>query len=310
MAETTNIYLSRAGLRHDTGAGHPESAERLAALLALFEKPPFNALPRGTVREASEREICRAHTRAYFEKLCDAMPDRGYSALDGDTILSPDSYEAMMEAAGTVCQATEDVLAGQCQNAFCAVRPPGHHAFANHAEGFCLLNNAMIGALHARAIEKDARIAIVDFDVHHGNGTDKIARDHDYIFYASTHQGGIYPHSGTGEDDIAGRIINKVLKAGDGTDAFRAAWREEILPALAQFAPDVMIISAGFDAHRDDPLAAINLDDDDYRWITAELMKLAAQHSQGRIISVLEGGYDLGALTRGVAVHVETLSGV
>lgn len=300
------LYIAREGLKHQTGAGHPECPERLAALLSLFEKSPFIALPRIEAQEAEIKWVKRVHDPRYLDQLEMAIPDYGHQALDQDTILSPFSWQAALAAAGAVCQAVDDVIAGKTTRAFCAIRPPGHHAFPDHAEGFCLLNNIMIGARHAQA-HGLGRIAIVDFDVHHGNGSDAIARQHDHLFYASTHQAHIYPHSGDPAQNITGRIMNLTLEAGEGSVVFRRHYEQDILPAVKSFNPDLLMISAGFDAHKNDPLAQINLETADFGWVTAELVKIAYECCQGRIVSVLEGGYDLAALSDSVGSHLKNL---
>ncbi len=304
--DVLTLYIPSAGLEHQTGAGHPESPERLKTLLSLLDKAPFDILPRGQTEEAPLKFIKRAHDSRYLDRLEESAPDYGQTHIDGDTVLSPGSYYAALAAAGAVCQAVDDIVAGKTTRAFCAVRPPGHHAFPDHAEGFCLFNNVMIGALHAqsRGLEK---IAIIDFDVHHGNGTDAMTRKASNIFYASTHQGGIYPHTGTGLDNIEGKILNLPMNAGDGSDKFRALYTETIFPALRAFKPDLLMISAGFDAHKDDPLAQINLETEDFGWITEELVKIAQESCAGRIVSVLEGGYNLAALSEGVDIHLKNL---
>lgn len=308
----THLYLNASGFGHDTGPGHPERPERLQAMMDLFDEAPFSDLPRVPFNEAEYEWIARAHDRAYIDRLETLMPDRGRVLLDNDTVASPGSWIAALEAAGAVCQAVDDVLAGACDRAFCAVRPPGHHAGPNRFEGFCLFNNIMIGAMHGRALsDHTLRVAIVDFDVHHGNGSDAIVRRHpNGLFYASSHQSGIYPGTGDPADDIKGTIINVPLNAGDGSTAFRAAYTEHILPALDAFAPDLLMISAGFDAHKNDPLAALNLEDDDFAWVTEQLISIAESCCSGRIISVLEGGYDIDALKSAAAAHIRTLAGI
>lgn len=289
-------------LRHDTGPGHPERADRLKVLLNLFEEMKLETTP---AREAEMEELLRVHPQKYIDAVQDAVPDRGQAYLDADTAMSPGSWDAAVHAAGAVCQAVDDVLAGKCARAFCAVRPPGHHAFPDHPEGFCIFANVSIGALHA--LQKVERIAVADFDVHHGNGTDFIARKHAGFFFASTHQSPLYPGTGLPEEDIAGRVVNRPLPANAGTAEFRAAWTD-ILKHMDAFKPELIFISAGFDGHRDDPLAQINLTEDDYAWITGELTKLADRHCGGKVISALEGGYDLTALKNSVTAHLKTLA--
>ena len=295
------IYTHPSCLRHDTGPGHSERAARLEVLLKLFDEMKLETIP---AREAEMEELLRAHPQKYIDALQDAVPDHGYAYLDPDTVISPGSWDAALHAAGAVCQAVDDVLSGKCTRVFCAVRPPGHHAFPDHAEGFCIFASVAIGALHAR--QKIKRIAIADFDVHHGNGTDAIARKHEGIFFSSTHQWPMYPATGLPEDNIAGHIVNATLPAGSGSAEFRAAWTD-ILKHMDAFKPELIMISAGFDAHRDDPLAQINLTEDDYKWVTEELVKLANKHCGGKIVSALEGGYSLEALKNSVAAHLEAL---
>jgi acetoin utilization deacetylase AcuC-like enzyme len=301
---TINIYTHTIGLRHDTGPGHPESPARLQTLLDLFDEMGLDTI---VAREADLQWIARAHPMRYIDALQDAIPDRGTILLDNDTVLSPASFDAALYAAGAVCQAVEDMAAGKATRAFCAMRPPGHHAEPEEAMGFCLFNNIFVGALHAQTLGLK-RVAIVDFDVHHGNGSDVMARLHDDIFYASTHQWPLFPNTGGPDDSVPGRVLNVQLAAGDGSDAFRAAYRDRVFPALHAFKPDLIMISAGFDAHRDDPLAQINLGEDDFEWVTGELCALADQYAGGKVVSVLEGGYDLPALKSCAAAHIRALS--
>lgn len=300
------LYIPREGLEHQTGPGHPECPDRLEAILSLMEKAPFNALPRVAPDEAPLKWIKRAHDPRYIERLEESIPDHGQAYLDGDTVVSPGSWAAALTAAGAACQAVGDIVSGKTIRAFCAVRPPGHHAFPDHAEGFCLFNNIFVGALHAQA-QGFKRIAVVDFDVHHGNGSDAMARIHENIFYASTHQSPLYPGTGQPEDNIPGRILNVPLSAGDGSLRFREIYEHQILPAVRKFCPDLLMVSAGFDAHKDDPLAQINLETSDFGWITTELVKIANECCGGKIVSVLEGGYNLAALSEGVGSHLKNL---
>lgn len=303
---TLSLYIPREGLEHQTGEGHPESAERLDAVFSLLDKAPFSLLPRITPGEAPLKWIKRAHDPRYIERIEEAIPDRGQSYIDSDTALSPGSWTAALTAVGAVCQAVEDIVAGKSRRAFCAVRPPGHHAFPDHAEGFCIFNNIFIGALHAQSLGYK-KIAIVDFDVHHGNGSDAMARKHENVFYASTHQWPLYPGTGLIADNIPGRILNIPMSAGDGSIRFREIYNNQILPAVRAFKPDLLMISAGFDAHKDDPLAQIELETEDFGWITAELVKIANECCEGKIVSVLEGGYNLAALSYSVSAHLTAL---
>lgn len=303
MTMSINIYAPTIGLRHDTGPGHPESPARLQSLLDLFDEMGLETL---ATREADLEWITRAHPMRYIDALQDSLPDRGSVLLDNDTVLSAASFDAALYAVGAVCQAVEDIMAGRATRAFCAVRPPGHHAEPSTAMGFCLFNNIFVGALHAQSLGAK-RVAIIDFDVHHGNGSDVMARQHDNVFYASTHQWPLFPHTGGPDDTVPGRVLNVPLAAGDGSDAFRAAYTNHIIPALDNFKPDLVMISAGFDAHRDDPLAQINLGEDDFSWVTRELCALADRHAGGKIVSVLEGGYDLPALKSCTKAHILAL---
>jgi acetoin utilization deacetylase AcuC-like enzyme len=291
---------------HDTGAGHPESPDRLRVLLEMFDREGLTYTP---CRAATNDELRLAHPQWYIDSVEENVPAHGLTPIDGgDTILSPNSWEAALHAAGAVCQAVDDLYNDQCRRAFCAIRPPGHHAEKNKAMGFCLFANVFIGARHAIAQGHAKKVAIIDFDVHHGNGTDHMARKDENVFYGSTHEWPQFP--GTGAPDESGvpdHIVNMPLRSGSGSAEFRAAYENTILPALDKFAPDLLIISAGFDAHRDDPLAGLNLTEDDFDWVTGELIKLTDLHCGGRVISVLEGGYNLDALSSCVRSHIKIL---
>ena len=305
---TTLVFTHPACLEHDAGPGHPESPARLRAVLEALHQPQFEKLVWREARRATDEEIERVHARAYVAQVMHAVPQVGRVSLDLDTAVSPGSGEAALRAAGAVCGAVDAVAAGEGANAFCAVRPPGHHAERDRAMGFCLFNNIAIGALHARAKHGFRRAAVVDFDVHHGNGTqDSFAADSD-LFYASTHQWPAYPGTGAADErGAAGNIVNVPLAPYSGSPEFRAAWSRIILPALADFAPDFILISAGFDAHADDPLASLELRDDDYAWVTGEIAKIAKEKCAGRVVSALEGGYDIRALANSCAAHVAAL---
>lgn len=302
------LYYNPSGLEHDTGPNHPECPARLAALLALFSQPPFKKLKQIKAKKAKLKWIAYAHDKAYIEKVKNAIPTEGLANIDGDTCVSPGSWSAALDAAGAVCRAARDVMKGKTDTAFCAVRPPGHHAEPDKAMGFCLFSNAAIGGLYAVRHCKAKRVAIIDFDVHHGNGTNVIAMDHDELFYASSHQAPLFPGSGFKDDSVNGRIINVPLPAGSGTETFRKAYEERIFPPLEAFKPDLIIISAGFDAHEGDPLAGMKLDEDDFIWFTEKLMDIAGRVCDGRIVSVLEGGYNIDALTECAAAHIRTLA--
>jgi len=306
---STTLITHPACLEHDTGPYHPETSERLRAVLDVLEAEAFADLIREEAPEATVEQLSRVHPVNYVEAIVAIRPEFGESVqLDGDTLMSPGSAEAALRAAGAAVKGVDAVMEGWARAAFAAVRPPGHHAEPQRPMGFCLFNNAAVAALHARARWGVQRVAVVDFDVHHGNGTQAMfAADAD-LFYASSHQSPCYP--GTGdiwETGVANNIVNAPLRPRDGSAPFRAAWGERILPALDAFAPGLLIISAGFDAHKADPLAQLRLETQDFRWITDELVALADRHCGGRVVSVLEGGYDLDALAASAAVHVRGL---
>jgi acetoin utilization deacetylase AcuC-like enzyme len=304
---TTALYTHPACLAHDMGRGHPERPARLQAILDALEAPGFASLDRREAPPASIEQIATVHDRDYVEGLLRAVPKAGLTQLDPDTALSPHSGEAALRAAGAVAAAVDAVATGEVANAFCAVRPPGHHAERAAAMGFCLFNNVAIGAMRGRLRHGLGRVAVMDFDVHHGNGTQHMFENDASLFYASTHQWPLYPGTGASEERGVGNICNAPLPAGAGSAEFRAAMSREVLPAIAAFKPDLLMISAGFDAHRADPLAALELETEDFAWATAELMAVAAECCAGRVVSTLEGGYDLAALATSAAAHVRTL---
>jgi len=304
---TTLIYTHQACLEHDPGSYHPESPERLRAILAALAQHEFAAAERRDAPRAELDEVARVHPRAFIEGVLSAVPQRGHAALDADTVLSPRSGEAALRAVGAVCAAIDAVTEGEADNAFCAVRPPGHHAEPDRAMGFCVFNSVAIGAQRARQKHGLERAAVIDFDVHHGNGTQTIFENNPHVFYASTHQSPLYPGTGGRSETGVGNIVNVPLRPMSGSAEFRFAFNEFILPALEDFRPDIILISAGFDAHRADPLAQLMLVEADYAWVTERLMAVAARHCEGRIVSSLEGGYDLDALAASAAAHVRTL---
>jgi acetoin utilization deacetylase AcuC-like enzyme len=304
----TILFTHPICLQHDTGPGHPERAERLRAILSALETEPFALLIHREARQATLEEIARMHPMDHVKRVLAAVPEHGYYDYDADTTVSPASAEAALRSAGACCEAVEAVFDGDAHNAFCAVRPPGHHAERTRPMGFCLFNNIAIGAAHARAKYGIKRVAVIDFDVHHGNGTQNMFKDDPDLFYGSTHQMPLYPGTGTrNEHGVADNIHNAPMPPHAGSPEFRAAMSGSILPALEAFKPELVMISAGFDAHMDDPLANLNLTRDDYAWVTAKLLDLAARHCKGRLVSTLEGGYDLRALTDGVTAHVKEL---
>ena len=258
-----------------------------------------------TAPAATREQIGRVHSVAYIDEIEAASPQSGLHFVDPDTALNPHSLTAARHAAGAVVLAVDLVLGGKHQSAFCAVRPPGHHAERRRAMGFCLFNNVAVGAAHALAVHGLERVAIVDFDVHHGNGTEDIFTDDPRVLMVSTFQHPLYPYSGTRPH--SSNMVNIPLAEGSGGDEFRAAVRERWLPAFAAFRPELILVSAGFDAHREDPLAGLKLTDHDYAWVTRELLAVAERHSGGRVVSTLEGGYALSALGRSAAEHIREL---
>jgi acetoin utilization deacetylase AcuC-like enzyme len=306
---TTALITHPACLEHDTGPYHPETADRLRAVLAALEAPEFSDLLRESAPMATVEQLSRVHPREYVEAILSIQPELGEPIqLDGDTVMSNGSAEAAARAAGGACMAVDAVMEGWARAAFAAVRPPGHHAEPNRPMGFCLFNNVAVAALHARERWGVRRVAVVDFDVHHGNGTQAMFAADPELFYASSHQSPCYPGTGEAwERGIADNVVNAPLKPRDGGAAFRAAWSNIILPALDAFGPGLVIVSAGFDAHVADPLAQLRLETADYGWITDQLIALAEKHCGGRLVSVMEGGYDLSALAASVALHVRRL---
>ncbi|HET7223006.1 MAG TPA: histone deacetylase family protein [Rhodanobacteraceae bacterium] len=300
------LYTHPACLAHDPGAGHPESPARLRAVLEAMDDPRFAALKRIEAPRVARVQLERVHAAALIDRIFANAPCQGYAQLDPDTAMSPGSLEAALRAAGAVCAAVDALIDGTDNRAFCAVRPPGHHATRDTAMGFCLFNNVAAGAAQAlaRGIE---RIAIVDFDVHHGNGTQDIFWNEPRVLYASTHQWPLYPGTGARSETGADNIVNAPLRPGAGSDEFRSVLSDSVLPRLRDFRPQLLMISAGFDAHRLDPLASLNLEADDYGWVTRELAHVAREHGGGRIVSSLEGGYSLTALRESTVAHVAAL---
>jgi len=300
------LYTHAACLAHSAGPGHPESPSRLQAILEALDADRFATLDRIEAPPATREQLARVHHAALIERVFDSAPQHGFARLDPDTAMNPDSLSAALRAAGAVCAAVDAQLDGRATRAFCAVRPPGHHATRDTAMGFCLFNNVAVGAAHAlaRGIE---RVAIVDFDVHHGNGTQDICWNEPRLLYASTHQWPLYPGTGAREERGHGNIVNAPLPPRSGPAEFRAAMERVVLPALHAFRPQLVMISAGFDAHRLDPLADLNLEAADYAWVTRELVDIAQKFASGRIVSSLEGGYSLSALRDSSTAHVAAL---
>jgi acetoin utilization deacetylase AcuC-like enzyme len=307
---TTLLYTHPACLEHDPGPYHPESPARLRAVLAALETPEFARLERREAPEAAIEDLTRVHPRAFVERLLAAVPESGHRGIDADTILSPASGRAALRGAGAVVAAVDAVIAGEADNAFCAVRPPGHHAEPGRAMGFCLFNNIAVGALRARDVHGLARVAVIDFDVHHGNGTQARFAEDASLFYGSTHQFPLYPGTGAASETGVGNIVNVPLRPMSGSREFRLGMTRTILPALDAFRPEMVFISAGFDAHRNDPLAQLALEDADYTWVTEQLLGIARQHAKGRVVAALEGGYDLAALAASAAAHLRVLMSI
>ncbi|MGZ5075017.1 MAG: histone deacetylase family protein [Methylobacter sp.] len=302
------LYYSHADfLLHATGIGHPECADRLRAIEKALSEPEFSGLIRQSPPLGTEEQVRLIHSQLHIDTILGAIPEQGEYYLDHDTVLSPGSGQAAFRAVGAVCDAVDQVLGGRADNAFCAIRPPGHHAEPQQAMGFCLFNNIAIAADYARRHYPVERVAIVDFDVHHGNGTQAAFYDQANVLYASTHEMPHYPGTGHPSETGVGNIINVPLAAGDSGIELRQKYSSIIFPALEKFKPDLLLISAGFDAHKDDPLASIMLVEDDFEWITLGLMAIADRSCNGRIISALEGGYNLKALATSVAAHVKAL---
>ena len=301
------LYTHPACLSHITGPDHPESPARLAAVLRALDRDRFAMIDRVEAPRATREQLLRVHTAAHVERMLAPVEPGRTQHLDEDTALSPGTAEAALRAAGANVAAVDAVLGGHVRHAFCAVRPPGHHATRDAAMGFCLFNNVAVGAAHALAAFRLKRVAIVDFDVHHGNGTQDIFWREPRVLYVSSHQMPLYPGSGEPAERGAGNIINRPLSAGDGPYIFRELWEGDLLPRLRAFKPQLVLVSAGFDAHESDPLADLCLGSEDYAWITAKLVELADHCAGGRVVSTLEGGYDLKALATCTAAHVEAL---
>ena len=301
---TTALIFHDDGLGHVTPPGHPEQVARLGAVLDALDGI---ALLRVKAPLAAEDDLLRAHPQAHIDALRAAAPATGWRALDADTHMSPGTLAAAYRAAGAVVRAVDLVMAGEVANAFAAMRPPGHHAERATAMGFCFFGNVAIAAKHALDHHGLSRVAIVDFDVHHGNGTQDLVEDDPRILFCSTHQSPLYPGTGAAHETGVGNVLNVPLRGGTGSKAFRDVMERLVLPRVDAFAPELILISAGFDAHRDDPLAGLELTEDDFAWITARLCDLADSHCHGRVVSALEGGYDLLALGASAAAHVRIL---
>jgi acetoin utilization deacetylase AcuC-like enzyme len=306
----STAYITHPACRlHAMGPYHPECPERLDAVQDRLIASGLDALIEHHLAPAATREqIARVHAAPYSDEIEEASPESGVHYLDPDTALNPDSLDAARHGAGALILATDLVIGGKRDTAFCAVRPPGHHATRDRAMGFCLFNNVAVGVAHALEHHGLARAAVVDFDVHHGNGTEDIFAGDDRVIMTGTFQYPLYPYSGV--EPLGPNMHNVPLSPGSGSDAFRKAFVEVCLPALEAHRPEIIFVSAGFDAHREDPLANLQLSDDDYGWVTSRIAEIAAVHAGGRIVSTLEGGYALSALGRSATAHVRVLAGL
>lgn len=294
---------------HLVPPGHPERPERMRAVDEALAAEAFQPLVRAEAPLAEAELAKLAHPARFVDALESARPREGMVRIDGDTVMSPGTWEALLRALGASTLAVDEVVTGKAKNAFCAMRPPGHHAEAEVAMGFCFFNFAMVAAKHAQKAHGLERVAIVDFDVHHGNGTQALAWSDKSVFYASTHQMPLFPGTGARSETGVGNIVNCPMRSGDGGSRFHEAFDQSILPSLKTFAPDLIIISAGFDAHERDPLGGLELTAQDYAWMTRSLLDVAEESANGRVVSILEGGYDLKGLADSTAAHVRALMG-
>jgi acetoin utilization deacetylase AcuC-like enzyme len=305
---TTAFISHSACALHNMGEDHPESPQRLGAIKDRLIASGLDGLLQHYEAPLVKREaLLRVHDKNYVAEIEAKAPRAGLVQLDPDTLMNPHSLEAARRAAGAVVFAVDLVVGGKARNVFCAGRPPGHHALSNRSMGFCIFNNVAVAAAHARAVHGIKRVAILDFDVHHGNGTEEIFASEPNVMLCSTFQHPYYPYQGA--DTKSDHIINSPLAANSGGDEFRAAVMRDWIPNVSRFQPELILISAGFDAHREDPLAYLKLTENDYRWVTAEIIKLANEFAKGRIVSTLEGGYNLDALGRSVTEHIRVLLG-
>ncbi|MFN4143576.1 histone deacetylase family protein [Aestuariivirga sp.] len=304
---TTLLFTHPASLRHVTPNGHPERIDRIRAVNQILSSEHFRDLERREAPLGRDEDILRAHAYEHLERVRAMSPTEGFEYLDPDTAMSPGTLEAALRAVGAATAAVDAVFRAEAENAFCALRPPGHHAETRRAMGFCFFNQAAVAAHYARHAYDAERVAVVDFDVHHGNGTQDIFWSDANMFYGSTHQMPLYPGTGSVQETGVGNIFNAPLRAGDGSEQFREAMSSVILPALDAFGPDLVIISAGFDAHHRDPLGSLQLTEEDFAWVTLRLMEAAEIHCGGRVVSVLEGGYDLQGLAASAGIHVQAL---
>ena len=304
---STRLYSHAISLEHITPTGHPERPDRIRTLNEVFERPEFSSLEHITPDMADPSWFELAHPKSHLATIRSNIPETGLSVVDADTVASPKSWDVVRHVAGACLEAVDGVFEKACSNAFIAMRPPGHHAEKTTSMGFCLINQIAITARYAQEKYEAERVAIVDFDVHHGNGTQDIFYDDESVLFASTHQMPLYPGSGALSETGAGNIFNAPLSEGDDGSKFKTAFRERILPAVENFDPDLLLISAGFDAHHRDPLAGLNLVAGDFDWATGKLLEIADQACEGRVVSILEGGYDLQGLAESASAHVNRL---
>ena len=294
---------------HDTGEGHPENAQRLSVIEDRLLASRISDFTRYLdAPEVTKEQLLRAHTAEYLEMIDSVMPREGYARLDPDTVISPKTLQAAKRAAGSVILAVDQVMSGQIRNAFCCVRPPGHHAESDRALGFCIYSNIAVGVMHALQAHGLKKVAVVDFDVHQANGTEDILIGDDRVLYCSIFQHPFFPYTSIPENSE--RVVSIPLEASAASAEFRAAVTDHWIPALEQFQPEMIFISAGFDAHRDDEMSYVNLTDADFRWVTEEMVRIADISASGRIVSALEGGYELHSLARCAEAHIRVLMGL
>ena len=305
---STLFFTDPACLDHVTPEGHPERVDRLRTILSALDDPVFDALDRRQAAPAAVAELLRCHPQSYVDQIRAAVPVLGQVQLDADTRISSGSWDAALNGLGALLGALDAVMSGEGRNAFAAIRPPGHHAETAKPMGFCLFGNVAIAAKRALDHHGLARVAVLDFDVHHGNGTQDLLWTEDRALFVSSHQFPLWPGTGRADETGAhGNVINLPLPPGTDGPAFRAAWDEQVFPRIDSFAPELILVSAGFDAHRDDPLAQLALEVQDFDWITRRICDLADRHAGGRVVSALEGGYNLDALAASTAAHIKVL---
>ena len=310
--ENIRVYSHSACLSKENGEGHPERKERLESILDSIQRIDDLSIELNEAPKAQYKDINLVHPQSYIEEIFEMIPIKGLVGVEkepyADTLLCPDSKEAILRACGSGISASKDIMDGSCKRVFCAVRPPGHHAETSKVNGFCFLNNAAVAARYLQSSYDIKKIAIIDFDVHHGNGTQEIFYDDSSVLYASIHQHPLFPGTGLESETGVGNIFNAPIEAGTTSEEFLRIFNEKILLNVESFEPEVIIISAGFDAHKRDPLATINLNSEDYFTMTHDIVDIANRHSKGRVISFLEGGYDLQALSESIQSHFKGLS--